>query len=480
MRLQSDIEIILHAPLKNGRTERHWLPMMLRILLLAPLLSIAQTNEWSSRADMPTPRHALTGCVIEGLLYAIGGYAGANAPPLSVVEIYDPAADSWSSGPSLPVGRRQLTSGVVDGKCYVIGGRTTSGAFANGTSIVDVLDPITGTWSTRADIPTARVGAGSAEANGRIYVFGGGPSPANIGGFLEIYDPDTDSWSIGPNMPTVRAFPAGAAVDGRVYAIGGTLDPSSGDFAVVEVFDPATDRWSRVADMPTSRWGATASVAGGKIYVFGGNDGGSGTVLDVVEEYDPVSDTWTTLTPMPRGRGLVPISAAIGEHVFVVGGSLLGVPPHPAVSTNEAYGLPVASFSINQGVAGAWFNPATDGQGFLIDVDPVSQFMFVAWFTYETASAKVGAPEHRWLIASGNYSENRAELVLFATSGGLFDDPQTVSTSTIGTMKVDFVDCGNGLVEYDLPGDNLQGQIPIARAIPGSEDLCQILGAADQ
>ncbi|MHC4997095.1 MAG: WD40/YVTN/BNR-like repeat-containing protein, partial [Planctomycetota bacterium] len=135
------------------------------------------------------------------------------------------------------------------------------------------------------------------------------------------------------------------------------------------------------------------------------------------------------------------------------------------------------SFTINQGVSGAWFNAQTAGQGFLIDVEPDSQFIFVAWFTFDQASSKVGAAGQRWLTAQGQYSGGSAELPLFVTSGGVFDDPQGVDTQQDGTLSITFSDCSNGTIDYALDGEGLQGQVAITRVIPGSEDLCETAGA---
>jgi len=64
-------------------------------------------------------------------------------------------------------------------------------------------------------------------------------------------------------------------------------------------------------------------------------------------------------------------------------------------------------FQINPGLNDAWYNPATDGQGFLVTVFPDIQEMFVAWFTFDTerppedVTAQLGDPGHRWLTAQG-------------------------------------------------------------------------------
>jgi len=129
-------------------------------------------------------------------------------------------------------------------------------------------------------------------------------------------------------------------------------------------------------------------------------------------------------------------------------------------------------FQINAGHSGAWFNPETAGQGQLIDVEPAGQFMFVSWFTFtDAASANPG--EQHWLTAQGNYSADTAELTLYETLGGRFDDPQAVSTEPVGEVTVRFTDCGHGQLSYTIDTWGLQGSFPLVRAIPGSENVCQ-------
>jgi hypothetical protein len=127
---------------------------------------------------------------------------------------------------------------------------------------------------------------------------------------------------------------------------------------------------------------------------------------------------------------------------------------------------------INYGHSGAWFNPATSGQGQLIDVVPESQYMFLAWFTF-TAAASNNPDQQHWYTAQGNYSGNTAELILSETLGGQFDDPQETSTTPIGEVTVSFTDCEQGQMVYSIDTDGRQGTFPLQRLIPGSGDVCE-------
>ena len=131
---------------------------------------------------------------------------------------------------------------------------------------------------------------------------------------------------------------------------------------------------------------------------------------------------------------------------------------------------------INAGMDGAWFDDTTPGQGFLIDAHPDPEggnFIFVAWFTYgeETASGQ------RWLTAQGGFEGPTAEIDVFETTGGSFDDSQPTSTVFVGTMSIDFSDCSHALLSYSLNDEALESSIDIKRAIPGAGALCEELAA---
>ena len=134
----------------------------------------------------------------------------------------------------------------------------------------------------------------------------------------------------------------------------------------------------------------------------------------------------------------------------------------------------IEDFTINAGIAGAWFNPDTTGQGQFIDVEPETQFMFISWFTYTDAESNHPF-EQRWLTAQGNYSGSTAELDLWETLGGRFDDPQEVTRAPIGKVTLNFGDCGYGKMAYNFDEEELQGEFPLLRVIDGSDNVCEQL-----
>ena len=145
---------------------------------------------------------------------------------------------------------------------------------------------------------------------------------------------------------------------------------------------------------------------------------------------------------------------------------------------------PMAEFKflINAGLNDAWFNPATQGQGFFITVYPSLKKVFLAWFTYDVerppadATAMLGEPGHRWLTAFGDYVDDTATLEIEITQGGVFDSVNPVPTQSIdGTLKLEFADCLEGFVSYEITSLGLQGKIPIQRIVNDNLLLCQSL-----
>ncbi|MDX1557181.1 MAG: hypothetical protein R3212_14220, partial [Xanthomonadales bacterium] len=143
---------------------------------------------------------------------------------------------------------------------------------------------------------------------------------------------------------------------------------------------------------------------------------------------------------------------------------------------------PPAPFRLNPGLAGSWFNPATAGQGFFLDVFDDINLVFMSWFTYDldrpdaAVMAQLGDPGHRWLTAFGAFEGAFAPLDIEVTEGGVFDagEPQP-SQSLDGFIDLQFDDCLTGTVTYDLGGLAVSGVVPIQRIAADTVPLCREL-----
>jgi len=303
-------------------------------------VSLALSDSWSSKTDMPTARRSIDAAVLDGKIYIIGGNPEKTGG-LKTVEMYDPATDTWTAKSPMSWARGGMGISVVNGKIYAIGGMThPSGAFDR----VEEYDPATDTWTTKSPMPTRRFGLSTCAVSGKIYAIGGQGSWPNVVAKVEEYDPSTDTWTEKRPMPTPRAHFSTSVVNGKIYAIGGVLEyPELA--SIVEEYDPAENVWRRRADMPTARTFLATSVLNGRIYAIGGEIKADGPPTSTVEEYDPATDTWTTKADLPSARAHLAAGTVNGK-IYAIGGTHGGF-PWPVVSTVEEYdpGLPPPDFN---------------------------------------------------------------------------------------------------------------------------------------
>jgi len=76
-----------------------------------------------------------------------------------------------------------------DGLIYAIGGNSGSNIVT-----VEAYNPATNTWTTRASMPTGRVGLGAASAGGLIYAIGGDSSTGTQLTTVEAYSAASNLW----------------------------------------------------------------------------------------------------------------------------------------------------------------------------------------------------------------------------------------------------------------------------------------------
>ena len=250
---------------------------------------------------------------------------------LSLASMSLAAADTWTTKADMPTARWAHSTSVVNGKIYAIGGALGLTPLDTGLSTVEEYDPATNKWTMKADMPTARGGLATSVVNGKIYAIGG----ANNGQILstvEEYNPETDTWTTKSDMPNPRWRLSASAVNGKIYAIGHGNLPA---LLTVEEYDPDTDTWTKKSDMPTTRRLLATTAVNGRIYAIGGASIDN-CKLSTVEEYDPETDTWTRKADMPTARMLSSTSAVNGR-IYAIGGQASFDPRVPALSTVEEY-----------------------------------------------------------------------------------------------------------------------------------------------
>lgn len=291
----------------------------------------ATEDYWATMTEMPTVRSGLGVAVVDGKIYAIGGSDGDSQ--LDTNEMYDPETDTWVSKQPMPTARSRFGITVFENKIYVIGGANAS-MF---TDANEVYDPATDTWEIKASMPAGGRSELAVNAvNDKIYAIGGHFLgifwiPSNL---TEVYDPVTDTWTTKAEMPTAVYSCTSAVVDNKIYLI------ENGRSVTIpclnQIYDTETDTWSYGQPIPTRVVGAAAVATTGvyapkRIYVIGGGDL---FTYDLNQIYDPATDTWTTGTAMPTPRQRLGV-VVLNDTLYAIGG--YQIDSDARVSKNERY-----------------------------------------------------------------------------------------------------------------------------------------------
>jgi arylsulfatase A-like enzyme len=104
---------------------------------------------------------------------------------------------------------------------------------------------------------------------------------------------------------------------------------------------------------------------------------------------------------------------------------------------------------VDSRMSGAWFDPAHNGEGFLVEVLADRQAV-VYWFTYDENGRQ------RWFIATGIIENDTAVFdTLLHTGGAVFGerfDPDDVVRSDVGELSIRWSDCSNATAAYTVDG----------------------------
>lgn len=210
----------------------------------------------SPMAPLPTGRWGGHAVVIDGLIYTVGGAVRDGSGTeiyYGTVEVYDPVQNTWTTKTPMPyvtvsgqimVGREGMTTAVVNGLIYAIGGW---GGWPE-LAYIQIYDPSSDTWTTSVppslgtiiqgtvsqplpDMPTPRDDFGFGVVNGIIYAIAGDTNLFNdynrtscCTSAVEAYNPVTNTWSTVTNALTVRDDFAASVVDSKIYAMAGSRD----------------------------------------------------------------------------------------------------------------------------------------------------------------------------------------------------------------------------------------------------------------
>ena len=258
-----------------------------------------------------------------GTLYFFGGQDGGGAE--NYVQTYNPSTGVWNTVTSTPAMTPRYQGVAVapgDGKIYVTGG--WNGA---PTSVVEAYDPVANTWASKTSLGHPSGCSAGGAINSLIYVLTGCDGNAGFSKEFDVYNPMTDTWSSLPSPAHAHNSGAGGVIGGKFYVAGGYDVSNATD--VTEVYDPQTNTWTTVASAPAALGELSGGITGGKLYVVGGLDNSS-NLQSSVYVYDPVANTWSTGPSLSQGRR--DIGLATLEGLLYAAGRLHSLKLEPARS----------------------------------------------------------------------------------------------------------------------------------------------------
>jgi CubicO group peptidase (beta-lactamase class C family) len=117
--------------------------------------------------------------------------------------------------------------------------------------------------------------------------------------------------------------------------------------------------------------------------------------------------------------------------------------------------LPALNPVMDSRYNGSWFNPATSGQGFSVEVLDARAEIVSYWYTYTEDGAK------RWFILQGTIEDGEGEVVVYETEGGVFMQNDPVEVIEWGTGRFRPVYCNH--LEVTIESGEISETIPLTR-----------------
>jgi N-acetylneuraminic acid mutarotase len=305
----------------------------------SPAPKAANPGRWVPKAPLPLPRSEMAWAAAHAdRLHLVGGY-GEQRVDRPYHQVYDPAANRWADAAPLPKGANHVGVAVLDGLLYAVGGFVEQNRTPHEACFVLALDGGGAAWRSIAPLPRACGAIACVALNARLHAVGGAigdtfATKKSVDWHL-AYDPKADKWEERAPMPLGRDHTGTLAVGGLIYVIGGRVDSFLTNSNLHHAYDPAKDTWTPRRPLPTARSGHGAVLYRDKIFIMGGE--GYERVYGQNEAYDPATDRWEAYAPMltPRhGLG----AAQVGDAIHVAGGGpIMGGAVQSAV--HEAFTL---------------------------------------------------------------------------------------------------------------------------------------------
>ncbi len=267
----------------------------------------SNTKRWRVIGDLPDELHHFQPVVIGTKIYIIGAFTCCypDEPSVQTIHVFDTATEQWSTAGNIPSNRLRGSAGAVvhDGEIYLVGGNT-KGHDGGAVNWFDRYDPVSKDWDTLPDAPHARDHFMAVVVDGKLVAAAGResdqPDPFDDAvRQTDVYDFSTNSWSTGANIPTARAGVFAASAGNEVLVAGGEIDTSGVALSTNEAYNVRNNTWRTLNSLLQGRHSGGSAVIGSKWHVVSGsvrrgggdsNETSSHEVLDLNTDPDGDGD----------------------------------------------------------------------------------------------------------------------------------------------------------------------------------------------
>uniref|UniRef100_A0A8C6SH16 Kelch like family member 34 n=1 Tax=Neogobius melanostomus TaxID=47308 RepID=A0A8C6SH16_9GOBI len=255
-----------------------------------------------SELPMRLKHHSI--CSIGGFLFVIGGEEvtdwlqdGKSSVAMltsNKVWLYDPRFAQWEQTEPMLERRSQFTCCVVEDIIYAIGGRQTQQHASISLGSVEYFDMTIRSWRKGAPLPNPIFGHATCVLDNNIYLSGGVQgNQAGILGSNSSYSPDHHRETT--SMSIARFGHRMANANGYIYALLGMYEP----FCDIEKYDPNANTWTRLRPFLNGSFNyGMVAMPSENLLVFGGRrwTEGQEVIVKTVLEYDTKKDHWREMS----------------------------------------------------------------------------------------------------------------------------------------------------------------------------------------
>ncbi|PIV33451.1 MAG: hypothetical protein COS34_07645, partial [Lysobacterales bacterium CG02_land_8_20_14_3_00_62_12] len=133
--------------------------------------------------------------------------------------------------------------------------------------------------------------------------------------------------------------------------------------------------------------------------------------------------------------------------------------------------------SLDSGLNGAWFEPASSGQGLMFQAIPTFDTLFATWFTYDPEGAADDPSQQHWFSLQGPLgSGEQTTLAIIRSTGGALNREPANNRQQVGTATLSRLACDRLDIDYQFDDSEVAGPF---RRISGHRELQRIGGCAD-